>query len=168
MTRVIGVDPSITATGIALPDGTFKVSGGPPEIGEARLGTIYEDLDFACLIHKPHLAVIEAPFVGQKNNTVPLAMVHGVIRLALQRHGVPYVVIPPSTLKKYATGDGFAHKSDLRMALYKRTGVDERNDNLVDATFLRAAGHQALGEPTIKLPATQVAALDKIDWPKLG
>lgn len=167
MTRVIGVDPSITATGIALPDGTYKVTGGPAEMGEARLAVIFEDVDFACLVHKPHLAVIEGPFVGQKNNTVQLAMVHGVVRLALQKHGVPYAVIAPSALKKYATGDGGATKPDMRMVLYKRTGIDERNDNVIDAIFLQAAGLQVVGKPSIKLPAAQVATLSKIDWPEL-
>jgi Holliday junction resolvasome RuvABC endonuclease subunit len=92
-------------------------------------------------------------------------MVQGVVRLALLRQGVPYVTVVAATLKKYATGNGGANKSDMRMALYQRAGIDERNDNKVDAWWLRHAGLDHFGEAIVQLPAAQRAALAKVAWP---
>ena len=70
------------------------------------------------------------------------------------------------TLKKFATGNGAAKKPDLRMALYRRAGVDVADDNQVDAWWLRQAGLQHLGDPdAVPLPQTHLSALDKVVWP---
>ena len=63
-----------------------------------------------------------------------------MIRLALIESEVPYVTIAPATLKKYATGKGNATKADMRMAWFQRTGEDVRDDDAVDALWLRQIG----------------------------
>ena len=93
------------------------------------------------------------------------AMAHGVVRLALHQSGAHVLTVPPATLKKYATGRGAATKADMRMALYQRAGLDLRDDNQVDAWWLRALGHQMLGAPVVVLPKAHVAALDKLALP---
>ena len=56
-----------------------------------------------------------------------------------------------------------ATKPDMRMALYQRAGLDERDDNRVDAWWLRQVGLHLLGDPdALNLPKTHLAALDKI------
>lgn len=162
---VLGIDPSLSATGICYPDGTFKVCRGEAQLGDLRLGIIYEDVDYACLAYKPDLAVIE-DLPTHANGAGLTGMVQGVVRLALMQHGVPYVKVVPSTLKKYATGNGRADKSDLRMALYQRTGIDERNDNLVDAWWLRHMGLDRLGHAPVDLPIAQRASLKVPTWPE--
>ena len=163
--RVLGIDPSLSGTGLCLPDGHLQVAGGAAALGDLRLGFIYEAVDAACFVGKPELAVIEdLPKHAQAAGLT--GMVQGVIRLALMQHGVPYVKVVPSTLKKYATGDGRADKSDLRMALYKRAGLDERNDNLVDAWWLRAMGLDHLDAAPVALPAAQRSCLKVPVWPE--
>ena len=127
---VIGVDPSITATGLALSDGSLTTVGGKADRGDERL------LDIACAIgsacHNADLVVLEdLPQHARAAGITGLAS--GVVRLMCLRASVPYVVLPPATLKKFATGRGNADKSDMRMALYQRTGADVRDDNQVDA-----------------------------------
>jgi Holliday junction resolvasome RuvABC endonuclease subunit len=164
--RVIGIDPSITATAIAHTDGTLTVVGGAASLGDRRLSAIHEAITAACIPAWPDLAVME-DLPTHAHGAGVTGMVQGVIRLALLTIGVPYVTVPPATLKKYATGRGGADKADMRMALYQRAGLDERNDNKVDAWWLRAAGLEHLGQPAVKLPAAQVAALGKVAWPLL-
>jgi Holliday junction resolvasome RuvABC endonuclease subunit len=41
------------------------------------------------------------------------------VRLALWRAGVPFVLVPPMTLKKFVTGNGHAEKSQMLKAVFK-------------------------------------------------
>jgi Holliday junction resolvasome RuvABC endonuclease subunit len=156
---VVGLDLSMTATGIAERDGrTYTYNPGVK--GDHRLTSIRKAVGLA-VGQGVDLVVIEDAVV-RSPAAVELGMVHGVVRPSLLAVGVRYVLIAPATLKKYATGKGNATKPDMRMALYQRMGIDLRDDNQVDATWLRYAGLQLLGEPVVQLPASQVAALDKV------
>ena len=160
---VIGVDPSITATGVALSDGSLVIVGGKADRGDERL------LDIACLIGtvtaQAHLVVLE-DLPTHAHGAGITGMAQGVVRLMCLRAGVPYVTLPPAVLKKYATGRGNGTKGDMRMALYQRAGIDERDDNKVDAWWLRAAGMQAYGQPVVTVPAAQARALEAATWPE--
>lgn len=168
--RVIGLDLSITATGIALVDGeTFTVAGKASE-GDRRLATIA----LTVRSHTWHddrgpladLVVIEDLPVHAHAAGIT-AMVHGAARLALLGAGIPYVLVPPATLKKYATGKGNADKTAMAIAALKRTGREFTDDNQCDAWWLRAAGLQALGHPVVDVPQSQIEALAKVTWPNL-
>jgi Holliday junction resolvasome RuvABC endonuclease subunit len=164
--RVIGIDASITETGIADVDGQLSIAGGDAALGDKRLQRIHDAVTEVCVTGWPDLAVIE-DLPTHAHGAGITGMVQGVIRFALLRQGVPYATVVAATLKKYATGNGGANKSDMRMALYKRADVDERNDNKVDAWWLRHAGLDHLGEPVLSLPAAQRASLAKVSWPEL-
>jgi Holliday junction resolvasome RuvABC endonuclease subunit len=164
--KVIGIDPSLTATGLARVDGQMEVFGGKADLGDSRLWVIHNAVAMACLADNPDLAVIEdLPKHAQGAGLT--GMVQGVVRLALLGQEIPYVLVVGSTLKKYATGDGRADKSDLRMALFQRAGIDERDDNKVDAWWLRHMGLDQFEDAPIKLPAAQRKSLDVVRWPAL-
>lgn len=155
--RVVGLDLSLSATGIAYSDGRTRTIT-PASSGDARLAEIRSEVREA--VYGTDFVVIEDLPINARGAGLT-GMVHGAIRVMLQT-GPPYVLITPATLKKYATGRGNATKPDMRMALYQRMGIDLRDDNQVDATWLRYAGLQLLGEPVVELPKAQVAALDKV------
>lgn len=156
---VLGIDPSLTATGIAYRDGT-TATVKTRNTGDRRLVAIQEAVAVATDMDT-RLAVLEdLPTHAQGAGLT--GMVQGVIRVTLIDNEVPYVTIAPATLKKYATGSGSATKADMRMALYQRTGLDLRDDNQVDAWWLRAAGLQMLGHPVVTVPRVQVDALAKV------
>jgi len=53
--------------------------------------------------------------------------------------------VPPTTLKKYATGKGTAKKQEMLLQIYKRWGVEFNDDNAADAYALgRLAGNHAI------------------------
>lgn len=167
---VTGLNLSITATGVAYADDSLSTI--TPTGGDARLAVIRDEVRLALggcrkgvrgIDRWVDLAVIEdlpthartAGFTG---------MVHGVVRALCLDVGVPYVLVPPAMVKKYATGRGNATKTDMRMALEQRADLDVRDDQ-VDAWWLRALGMDALGHPLVEVPKAHRATLDKITWP---
>lgn len=160
---VLGIDPSLTALGWAHGD-AVGVSPHPTVIGDARLVEIHRTIADIARSAAVTLAVVEdLPTHGQGAGKTGMAQ--GVVRLALLHAGVPYVLVPPASLKKFATGRGNATKPDMRLALYKRTGIDMRDDNCVDARWLAEMGLHASGCPSFELPKDQVAVVDRIAWP---
>ena len=163
--RVLGLDLSLTATGVCLTDGTTLTIKTRQKDGDRRL---------------VHIADAIASLVGD-GSTVDLAvvedlpkhamaagitgMVHGVVRAVLLRAGIPYTLVVPATLKAYATGKGSGDKTPMAMAAYKRAGREFADDNQCDAWWLRAAGLDWLGQPEFDLPKTQRERLAKAAWP---
>lgn len=165
--KVLALDLSLTATGV-VHDGMGTTTWKPKNTGMHRLCWFGRELAHVIENWTIDLAVVEGPsFASRGNSVVDIGMLHGVIRLALHRSDIPTAVIPPSSLKKYATGKGNATKPDMRMALYKRADIDCPDDNIVDATWLWYMAKDHYGEPELDMPASHRVALDKIDWPAL-
>lgn len=162
--RVLALDLSLTATGIAVPDGTLDTLR-PGITGDERLNVLRDDIAQLLDDHKPDLVTIEGP-VTRSQAATAIGMLQGAIRVLLRDHIFPYVVVPPATLKTYATGRGNAPKPDLRMALYKRTGLDVADDNQVDAAWLRYLGLDLAGHSELTLPASHRRALAKLTLPE--
>lgn len=163
---VVGLDLSITATGICGRHADTWTVGGKADLGDRRLSLIVDSIIGAIgldgWVAKHTLVVIEGLAIHGPGGAMAAAQLMGAVKVALMDHGSTYVEVPPSTLKKYATGKGNATKADMAVALYKRAGIELANDNEVDAWWLRAAGMQALGHPVIQIPEAQNAALDKV------
>jgi Holliday junction resolvasome RuvABC endonuclease subunit len=161
--RVIGLDLSLTATGICYADGSVGTVPTRSGEGDRRLVNIRQAVAIA--IGGATLVVVEDLPTHAKSAGIT-GMVHGVVRELLTAIEIPYALVPPATLKKYATGRGNATKPDMRVALLKRTGMDLRDDNECDAWWLRAMGLDQLGRPLlVSLPQAQRDALVKVDWP---
>jgi Holliday junction resolvasome RuvABC endonuclease subunit len=165
---VLALDLSLVATGVALPDGTTTTIK-PKHDGDRRLLEIQQAVTDLVVDHDPRLVVIEDLPMGLRNAAAgALGMVHGTIRTALFDHQRPYLLVPPATLKTYATGRGNATKPDMRMELFKRYELDLRDDNEVDAWWLRALALDLAGHPALELPQTHRRALDKLTLPEMA
>ncbi|MDL4812738.1 hypothetical protein [Actinomadura opuntiae] len=170
---MIGLDLSLTATGVACADGsllTIRTGPGDHLADERdRLRWIADEAvartEAARVLT---FAVVEGPSFGSKGNALhQLGGLWWLVVDALMAVGAAVAVVPPGTLKVYATGSGSATKPDMRMALYKRTGLDVKDDNRVDAWWLRAMGLDYLGRPPVAMPQAQRAALGKARWPQV-
>jgi Holliday junction resolvasome RuvABC endonuclease subunit len=171
--NVVALDLSLAATGWATRDGTGSVITKPADQLEARLERICQTAINLVRRERGESSgwptVVIEDFVTRSPAASLLGMVHGAVRLELFiEFPVTAVLVPPASLKKYATGKGNATKADMRMALFQRAGVDERNDNAVDAAWLRFMALDALGEPLFAMPASHRAALTKVPWPDLA
>lgn len=166
MTTVIGLDLSLTATGIAYPDGHTSTIKTRPADGDQRLVAIADTIAAACLL-RPDLVVVEDLPTHAKSAGIT-GMVHGAARVVLRRHGVPYVLVPPATLKAYATGKGNADKTAMAIAALRRFDREFADDNQVDAYWLRHAGLDQYGHAEVLMPVAQRERLGKVAWPVLA
>lgn len=167
--HVLGLDLSLTSTGICRPDGATLTVKTWERDGDRRLGVIEDAVLTAARVDDGwvDLAVLEdipkTSFAAK-----PLGMVHGVVRNALNKAGIPYAIVTAATLKAYATGGGSGTKVPMAMAAYKRAGLEFANDDECDAWWLRTAGLDRLGQAPFSLPQAQRDRLDKIEWPDLA
>lgn len=116
VTTVIGIDPALTATGIAAwRDGrlaTHTVYTDPKRAVEERMRFIVANVVAA--VTRRTFIVMEAPYVTANGDTsMKLAGLHYVLRYALVGRGVPFGVLRPGQLKQFATGNGGASKEEM-------------------------------------------------------
>jgi Holliday junction resolvasome RuvABC endonuclease subunit len=163
--QVVGLDLSMTATGICGADGeTVTVKTKVP--GDRRLVVIVEAV--LAIAAACDLAVIEDLPTHAKSAGIT-GMVHGAVRAALLRAFIPYVLITPASVKKFATGRGNAGKPEMAVALFKRAGLELGDDNQVDAWWLRAMALEYYGQPAVPIPALNRGALAAVKgWPEVA
>jgi len=161
--KVTGLDLSITATGACWTDGegpTWELIRTRAK-GDRRLVEIRDRL--RPIVRGSELVLVEGYLNASKSAGIT-GMVHGAVRALLMEEGIPYGTLPPSSLKKYATGNG-GSKTDKRamaLAAYKRAGVEFTDDNTCDAWWLWVATQDHLGRAPFDLPALNRESLDKI------
>ena len=157
MSRVMGLDLSMTASGVAVPNGQcFTIKPGDPRLGDRRLVVIERGLNYYLDRTKPELALVEKIPTASKGFQVAivLGMVHGVARKCLAERGIPMVYIDNKLLKQYATGHGAADKRAMIVAANQARFAAEESDmltddNQADAWWLRAMGLHHLGHRVV-------------------
>ncbi|MFJ6935724.1 hypothetical protein [Streptomyces sp. NPDC101132] len=164
---VIGLDLSLTSTGVAGEGWTDRIR--TKTRGDARLA--YLESGVVSFIRSAELVVMEGPSFGHAGprNPEDLAGLRVLVRRFCYRHQIPYAVIPPSTLKLYATGRGNATKGEVRSAIADRYGVHTegaaRYDE-ADAYAALAAAYDWLGQPLAPAPEKNRRALAGCSWPE--
>jgi crossover junction endodeoxyribonuclease RuvC len=165
----LGIDPSLTSTGIAVVRegklAAFALS--TPKKGPARLDYFYDRFLDVLDHYAPSYLAIEGYAFGARNSqSHALGELGGVLRLALWRSGLSYAVAPPTTLKTFAAGKGNVEKSVVAKELFKRFGVDLPGNDEVDASGLAIvalASSQAVSQRSSWLTVAQIKTLEKIE-----
>lgn len=162
MIKVLGLDLSLTGTGVA-----HTVEGAVcahliktnPKHRDGRLAQIQNEVRIYA--EGAELALIEAP-AAKSFTSVISGMVQGVVRLVLLDMGIPYGTLMPASLKKFATGKGTGDKVPMAIAALKRAGLEFPDDNQCDAFWLWVAANYQVGQPLYDLPALNRESLGKI------
>jgi Holliday junction resolvasome RuvABC endonuclease subunit len=180
--RVVGLDLSLTSTGMSDGRTTDVVQTSPDEVLEARLDRIVRGVMSFVLsnLHRPvaDLAVIEGASYGSKGSGVEqLSALRLMVRHRLWRMGVPFALVAPATLKAYTTGNGRASKQDMVAAVAARyehdfsvCKVKDGRYDMADAFALAAMGHDHAGQPLHRSPGASWPgrqSLDVVKWPDL-
>ena len=167
--KVVGLDLSLTSTGIAIADEVTNHSCytlKPKQRGHERLAAILARIMVEA--SDADLAVVEGPSYGSTGSAFhQLAGLWWLITQNLWDLNIPYAEIAPGTLKKFATGSGTAGKDAMLLATARRFPSFSGDNNAADALWLAAAGADHLGWPLVQLPESHRAALTKVAWPQL-
>lgn len=189
MTRVIGIDPSMTSAGVAFIDfglsgfsaTTFCAQSAPVKRkkGESTKQTlderyarltclVTEVLDPAHLV-KPALAVIEEPLYGTPGGaSFDRAGLWWLLVSRLLRLDVPVAQVNVTTRRMWATGNRAAGKGSVS-ATMARMWPDvppETEDDEWDALVFATMGAQFLGLLPVELVRHR-EQLDKVTWPAM-
>lgn len=186
MSTVIGLDLSLTATGLAeVQDGevvtTYRVkSAGKKDDNlaarEERLSSLADQIiEWVLEGDDPDLVVIESPAYGAKfGSPHDRSGLWWMVVKALRREGFPIATVAPMSRAKYGTGRGNARKPDVLEAVrvnygpYVASPYGIPDDNVADAILLAAMGARILGDPVTcegDLPKAQLDSLDKVAMP---
>jgi crossover junction endodeoxyribonuclease RuvC len=175
MTTVIGVDPSLSSTGLVTwRDGRFytsTVATSPRDKTEHRHHVIIMRI-LTMRDPTPGRTLIAmegriTPGEDAVQTAMDLAELRGVLNHGIHVAGLPKVDVHPSTLKVYATGNGRASKADMEVAARGRLGrhLHCANDDEADAAWLVAITLHHYGLPLCALPKKHHAAVVKPPWP---
>jgi len=165
--RVVALDPSLTAFGIADSATMQGQTITPPRglTGAARLHYIQKQVDQ--MTTGADLVAREGYAMGAKGRAVfPIGELGGVLVLTMHCRNRPMVDVSPGTLKKFATGKGNAPKGAMLQAAWQRLGYTGHDNNVSDALWLLHAALVHYGLPgAVQMPKANVAALGAVDWP---
>lgn len=180
--RIVGIDPSLTASGVARSDGHTKVLGISgvtkmplPQRGReiCRLAArVVDESIFPGGITRelklPRLAVIELPSVatGYGGNLERIGLFWEIVR-QLQMFDVPVVAPTAPQRLKYLFGKGAGSKTAVVEAVTRtypdfETGGD---DNICDAIVYLAMGLDQYGHPLVPVSADRRKVLAEIRNP---
>lgn len=131
---VIGVDPGMAATGLAVvaagrggaagvvAAGTVRTRAGTAE--PERLRAVHRAVTEAVRRHRPEALAVERLLWGRNvGSAMGVARATGVILLAAADAGVPVFEYAPLEVKLAVTGNGTAGKREVRTALERIHGV---------------------------------------------
>lgn len=157
---VLGLDLSLTSTGYALdrPGRGLDVGRLTNNLrGPARLDWIAHEV--IALAEQADLTALEGYAFARPNQAHQVGELGGTVRLELWRRSIPYVEVPPSTVKKYAAGTGAAKKEQVLAEAIRRLGYQGASTDEADALWVRAVVLEAAGRPVVEMPKGHVDAV---------
>lgn len=167
--KLIGLDLSLTSTGVSINEKTSIVSTKAK--GPERLSYINKTVLQICLDEEINCAIIEGySFASRNSQAHSIGELGGCIRMTLWECGIPYIEIPPTSRAKFATGKGNAGKTEVISAISSKTGLvfsGSGADDECDAWILEQMGLAHLNKSEYDWTAVQLSSLEKIDWVSL-
>lgn len=146
MGRILGADVSLTAPGFCVVNDENVIlhlsSMDTKDLrGPQRWHTIL--LGFLDIIetHQPTAVVFEGYAYSSFKGTV-MGEIGGILRYYCYIEKLPYIEVPPNTLKKFFFGHGHAKKEDM-IKKAKQLGANPKSSDEADAFALAVYGLQS-------------------------
>lgn len=149
---ILGIDQSWTGFGITAVQGAaylsdlYVISGRGVDGIHAVINLLKDEINWNIVEN----VAIEGYSMGSKTRAHMAGELGAAVRMGCFLGGQLFtakypLVIPPTQLKKYATGKGNASKSEILLGVYKHFGVEFTDDNMADSYALAqiAAGSES-------------------------
>lgn len=189
--RVVGLDISLTSTGMSDGQSVHAIQTSTGELLEARID--HQVRGIIGFVLSPtqwtddfpqgraaELVVIEAGAFSrgsQSEASEILSALRMMVRHRLWRLGIPFAMVSPTTLKLATCGDGRAVKQQMVAAVDERHGTDlasvkvkDGRRDMADAHALAAMGYHHVGHPLPihpSAPSLNELAMLVVKWPDL-
>jgi crossover junction endodeoxyribonuclease RuvC len=146
--RIVGLDLSWEATGWAIQDANFPglqfgalaaVGGSAVERLDNVLRGVLQKVDGSSLV------IIEDFAFSRGNVAHQLGGLGYLVRHALWKHRIPFILVGPRQRGKFCAGNGNARKEHILKYVEKRFGIDTDDHNAADACVLNFIGQSLLG-----------------------
>jgi len=144
----VGIDASLTGTGVAVKRGsvimveTIKTTPDAFENDLARMIHIRNTI-MAKMPNDVKLVCIEDFFTGMHAGSgIRLAMLGAIIRVAMYEKGIAFLIVAPTSLKKWILGKGVGEKNLILREVYRKLGMSVENDNEADGVVLAHLAEQ--------------------------
>lgn len=175
----VGLDLSLTHTGIAVVTEKSEViySGvikskpsGNSLVDETKriikiVDVVMERINYIFTDNNlPSMVLIEGlAFMAKGTSLAQLSGLNYLIRVKLIEKNIPFMIVAPTTLKKFITGSGKGDKDLMMMSVYKNYGFESMDNNECDAYALAVCGLATLECPinTLTIPQSEVVKLLK-------
>lgn len=187
MPRVLGIDSSLTATGLCQVDwhgpnnwtiATATVGAPKPTKDKSkramarRVNALIGQIEAAITDNPlapargslPDLIAMEALAYGARGDSAwVLPWVFGRVVELAEKYDIPLVIVGTTARAKYATGRGTADKATVMLAAARRWPEAEvTNDNEADALVVAAVGCHYLGVPICAPTAYMTEVMAKL------
>lgn len=179
MKSILGIDLSLTGTGLALrTDSIIHAELQSSHVG----GWYFKVIDTKACANKferwrmiqetvtfwSHFAdeVIIEGYGFASFSAVDLAEIGGIVRYSLWRNSHPVTEVAPATLKRFVCGKGNADKSLMLLEAYKLWGQSFEDHNLCDAFCLAQFGRALVPDPMQTLRQFQREVIEQFQLPK--
>lgn len=145
--RILGIDPSLTSLGYAFVAANGKTVTGTVRskfvTGPQRLRGIRDAVLNILNDAQPTLVAYEGYAMGRFSGggrAFDLGELGGVLKLMIFESKIQLLLVPPTSLKLFATGSGRADKDAVRVAMAKHRGQLFKSDDEADAYALFLMG----------------------------
>lgn len=159
MVKVMGIDYSANFTGVVYDglqnksywftstlkrdrDNCFNCTFLPKDLNTVeKVDTICNNIFGIINESRPDLVAIESPAFMGSNQTAEFQDGYAIIKYVLRTMGISYILVPPISLKLFASGNAKGEKIDVAQGLKRDYGCDyfevtSHWDNLFDAEAL--------------------------------
>jgi Holliday junction resolvasome RuvABC endonuclease subunit len=126
--EIIALDLSLTSTGVAYGDSndvgqvSTQTLANQRCVGIRRLSWLVDEIEKIVDIQESKFAVIEGYAMGAqsaRSRVFDIGELGGAVKVMLHRYKIPIMIVPPTSLKMYVTGNGRAEKTELKAVLKK-------------------------------------------------
>jgi Holliday junction resolvasome RuvABC endonuclease subunit len=167
--RILAVDPSLTSTGICLPDGqTHTVKPTKGLSGPARHAWIRDWLRDLIRDNGFQAVAMEDYALGPKGRTmIDTCELGGVLRLQFHELRIPLTLVNPAHVKQWITGKGNADKAAMVSGV---TDLAKRQFPTNDECDAWAIGSMAAAwsgqswPAVVRLTVERSTVLHKVPW----
>lgn len=160
---IAGIDPSLSGTAVCVKNfdptpQVYRFTSEPsgPRVSQRIARYVILAKQVLGVVPVGSLVFIEGYSFGSKGGqAVDRAEYGGILRNQLDEAACQMIEVPPTSLKKWATGHGAGDKTPMIAALTKRYGVEFRTNDEYDAYALARLGEQYAG---LEKPLNQIQA----------